>query len=151
MTAEAEAERQRRIAKGEADAILAKYEAEAQGIQKVLEAKAQGYNKLVEIVGDDKRLVPTLLMVEQLPEIIAQQVKAVQDLKIDKVTVWDGGGNSHNGKSATSNFLSGLINSLPAVHDLAKQAGVELPEFLGQLTPPENNAIDSVPPTSHNQ
>ncbi|MFG1483923.1 SPFH domain-containing protein [Halobacteriovorax sp. HFRX-2_2] len=151
ITAEAEAERQRRIAKGEADAILAKYEAEAQGIQKVLEAKAQGYNKIVEIVGDDKRLVPTLLMVEQLPEIIAQQVKAVQDLKIDKVTVWDGGGNSHNGKSATSNFLSGLINSLPAVHDLAKQAGVELPEFLGQLTPPENKAIDSVPPTSHNQ
>ncbi|ATH09574.1 flotillin [Halobacteriovorax marinus] len=151
ITAEAEAEKQRRIAKGEADAILAKYEAEAQGIQKVLEAKAQGYHRLIDIVGEDKRLVPTLLMVEQLPEIIAQQVKAVQDLKIDKVTVWDSGGNGEGGKNATSNFLSGLINSLPAVHELAKQAGVDLPEFLGQITPHEVKKIESEnPPASHN-
>ena len=40
IAAEAEAERQRRIAKGQADAILAKYNAEAEGTKAVLEAKA---------------------------------------------------------------------------------------------------------------
>ena len=40
IDAEAQAERTRRIARGEADAILAKYQAEAEGIQAVLEAKA---------------------------------------------------------------------------------------------------------------
>ena len=42
IEADAEAERQRRIAAGEADAILAKYKAAAEGIQNVLEAKAHG-------------------------------------------------------------------------------------------------------------
>ncbi len=97
-------------------------------------------------MGDDKQLAPTLLMVEQLPDIIAQQVKAVQDLKIDKITVWDGGGNGNGGKGATSNFLSGLISSLSAVHDLAKQAGVELPEYLGQLTHTETRSPSESPP-----
>lgn len=136
IEAEAEAERIRRVARGEADAVLYKFEAEAEGIKKVLDAKAGGYKNLMESVGNDKNLAPTLLVVEQLPDLIEKQVKAISELKIDKVTVWDGGANgSNNGKGATSNFLSGLINSLPPVHDLAKQAGVELPEFLGELKP----------------
>ena len=53
IAAEAEAERQRRIAGGEADAILARYTAEAEGIQKVLEAKASGYQMLVASAGGD--------------------------------------------------------------------------------------------------
>lgn len=131
IRAEAEAEHKRRIARGEADAILAKYEAEAEGVRKVLEAKAQGYRSLLETVGENKSLAPTLLVVEQLPELIAQQVKAIQNLKIDKVTVLDGG--QGDGKSSTSGFLRSLIGSLPPIHDLAKQAGVELPEFFGEL------------------
>lgn len=145
IVAEAEAEKTRRVARGEADAILAKYEAEAAGIQKVLEAKAAGYKQLIDTVGDDKNLAPTLLMVEQLPGIVSEQVKAVRDLKIDKVTVWDGGNNAE-GKTATSNFLSGLINSLPPVHDLAKQAGVDLPEYLGTLTPKKTVQPNTAPP-----
>lgn len=137
IEAEATAEKARRIARGEADAILAKYQAEAEGIQKVLDAKALGYNNLLKIVGEDKTLAPTLLVVEQLPQLVAAQVQAIQNLKIEKVTVWDSGKGA-DGKSATSNFLSGLIESLPPVHDLAKQAGVELPEYLGQLTKRQN-------------
>lgn len=134
INAEAEAERQRRIAKGEADAILARYMAEADGTRKVLEAKAEGYRKLLETVGDEKNLAPTLLLVEQLPELIEKQVRAVQDLKIDKVTVWDSGAGNGEG-STTSNFLRSLIGSLPPIHNLAKQAGVDLPEFLGEVKP----------------
>lgn len=134
IEAEAEAERQRRIARGEADAILARFQAEAEGTRKVLDAKAEGYRNLIDSVGKDKGLAPTLLLVEQLPGLVEQQVKAIQNLKIDKVTVWDGGAGSKDGGNATSNFLSGLIKSLPPVHELAKQTGVELPEFLGEIS-----------------
>ena len=137
IAAEAEAEKRRREAKGEADAILLKYEAEAAGVQKVLEAKAEGYRKLMEAAADNPNVAPTLLMIEQLPEIVREQVKAIQNLKIDKITVWDSGHNGSmlegKGGGSTANFLSGLIGSLPPVHELAQQAGVELPGYLGRV------------------
>ncbi len=137
IAAEAEAERTRREAKGDADAILAKYMAEAEGIQKVLEAKAQGYQRLITACGENIHVAPTLLLIEKLPEIVAEQVKAIQNLKIDKITVWDsGGGNTGDGaQGATAGFLSGLIGSLPAVHDLAEQAGIDLPPAFGKVRP----------------
>jgi len=78
-------------------------------------------------------MAPTLLMIEQLPAIVAEQVKAIQNLKIDKITVWDSGHNGSGGNGATADFLSGLIGALPAVHELAEQAGIELPPALGRL------------------
>lgn len=133
IDAEAEAERRRRIAKGEADAVLAKYMAEAEGIRKVLEAKALGYRELLSVPGTDPKMIPTLLVVEKLPEIIAEQVKAISNLKIDKVTVWDSGQGGANDTTSTAGFLRGMIGSLPPIHELAEQAGVELPDFLGTL------------------
>ncbi len=134
IAAEAEAEQKRRIARGEADAILARYIAEAEGTQKVLEAKADGYRMLVEACAARPDIAPTLLMIEKLPELVAEQVKAINNLKIDKITVWDSGnGGSGNGRGSTANFLSGIIGSLPQVHELAKQAGIELPGFLGSM------------------
>ena len=142
IEAEAEAEKIRRIARGEADGILLKYNAEAEGQQRVLEAKAKGYQDLLASCGERPEMAPTLLMVEVMPELIAEQVKAVQNLKIDKVTVWDsgaaGGANGEAGSpGATAGFLRGLIGALPPVHDLARQAGVELPEILGQIAEPD--------------
>ena len=132
IDAEAEAERIRRIAKGEADGVLAKYLAEAEGIQKVLESKAEGYNRLISVCGDRKDLAPSLLIIEKLPELVAEQVKAIQNLKIDKITVWDSGqGDGSTG--TTAGFLKGMIGALPPIHELARQAGIELPEFLGEL------------------
>ena len=132
IDADAEAERLRRVAAGEADAVLARYTAEAAGVQKVLEAKAAGYERLISVCGDRKDMAPALLIVEQLPTLVAEQVKAIQNLKIDKITVWDSGTGA-NGQSSTAGFLRGLIGSLPPVHELAKQAGIELPEVLGQI------------------
>ena len=132
IAAEAEAERQRRVAAGEADAILARYNAEAEGIRQVLNAKAEGYERLMESCKADPGLAPALLLIEKMPELVAEQVKAVQNLKIDKVTVWDGGRNG-DGKGATADFLSGLMGSLPAMHELAQQAGIELPGVLGKV------------------
>ena len=91
IAAEAEAERARRVAKGEADAILYKYEAEAKGVQQVLDAKAAGYGRLIESSGGDARAAATLLMVEKIENMVSAQVEAIRNLKIDKITVWDGG------------------------------------------------------------
>jgi flotillin len=132
IAAEAEAEKRRREAQGEADAILAKYQAEAKGVQMVMEAKAEGYRKLIEACGSDAAVGPTLLLIEQLPKIVEQQVKAVTGLKIDKITVWDQGTNG-TGRNATTDFLSGMVGALPRLHELARQAGIELPPALGKV------------------
>ena len=132
IAAEAEAERQRRVASGEADAILAKYRAEAEGVQAVLEAKAAGYSNLVASAGGDPKAAATLLMVEKIEDIVARQVEAISNLKIDKITVWDSAGGG-NGEGSTANFVSSLIHSLPPVHDVAKMAGVDLPDYLGSM------------------
>ncbi len=134
IAADAEAEKARRIARGEADAILAKYEAEAEGTRKLLEGKALGYTNLIKSCQGDAKAAATLLMIEKLEEIVARQVEAIKNLKIDKITVWDapGGGNGKGG-SSTSGFLSSLVHSLPPLHDLAGMAGVDLPEYLGKV------------------
>jgi len=137
INADAEAERIRRVAKGEADAILAKYLAEAEGQQKVLEAKALGYAQLMKACGDRGDLAPSLLIIEKLPQLIAEQVKAIQNLKIDKITVWDSGApgsGGDNSTGSTGNFLRGLIGSLPPMHELAEQAGIDLPAVLGKVS-----------------
>ena len=133
IAAEAEAEHQRRIAQGEADAILARYQAEAEGIKQVLEAKATGYQGLVASANGDAKAAATLLMVEKVDAMVQAQVEAVKNLQIDKITVWDSG-NGADGKGATSNFVSSLVQTLPPMHDVAKMAGVELPEYLGSMS-----------------
>ena len=42
--------------------------------------------------------------------------------------------NNADGNSATSNFVSSLVQSLPPIHDVAKMSGVELPDYLGSMT-----------------
>lgn len=130
IQAEATAEKQRREAQGEADAILFKYKAEAEGIRQVLESKADGYRLLVESTDGDTKAAAMLLLIEKLEEIVKTQVEAIKNIKIDKITVWDGAG--ENGTS-TANFISGLVKSLPPLHDIAGMAGIDLPDYLGQL------------------
>lgn len=131
IAAEAEAERIRRVAKGEADGVLLKYQAEAEGMRKLLEGKATGYSKLVESCGGDAQAAATFLMVEKIEEIVARQVDAIKNLKIDKITVWDSG--SANGTSSTANFAQNLIKSVPPLHEVARMAGVQLPDYLGKI------------------
>ena len=135
IDAEAEAERRRRIGKGDADAILFKFTAEAEGARRVLEAKADGYRRLLEVVGQQPQMAPTLLLIERLPELVAEQVKAISNLKIDKITIWDSGsGGAGNGSpNATASWLRDMVGALPPIHELARQAGVELPGVLGKI------------------
>ena len=140
IAAEAEAEKTRREAKGVADAILLKYDAEAEGIRKVLDSKAAGYLELVRGCNGDAKAAATLLMTEKIEQIVHLQVEAIKGIKIDKVTVWDSGTSNGKDGSSTANFLAGLIKSLPPLHDVAAMAGIELPQYLGDMTQDKTSA-----------
>lgn len=146
VQADAEAEKLRRVANGQADAIKAKYFAEAEGVKAVLEAKAQGYAELVRISNNRPEIATSFLMIEKIQDLVAKQVEAIKNIKFDKITVWDGGAGSANG-STTANFMRDLIKSLPAMHDLANQAGIELPQVLGKV----DNGIEEIKVTSNPQ
>ena len=142
IAAEAEAEKLRREAQGEADAISAKLSAEAKGNLEILSAKGDGYRRIIESCGSDATAASQMLLIEKLQEIVALQTEAIRNIKIDKVTVWDGGTNPI-GKTSTANFLSGMMGSLPPLHDVAKMAGLELPEYLGRVAPQEKAGSDA--------
>ena len=141
IAAEAEAERIRREAKGRADGVLLEYEAEAKGVRQVLDSKAVGYQALVKSCNGDAKSAATFLMVEKLQEIVKMQVEAIRNLKIDKITVWDSGGGEGKG-SSTANFVSSLIKSVPPLQDVAQMAGVQLPDYLGQIKQEEKKTPD---------
>ena len=130
IDAEARAENIRRIAKGEADAILFKAQAEAQGLYEVLTKQAAGLDQIVKAAGNNSKDAVLLLIADKLPELVKTQAEAIKNIKIDKVTVWENGGNGADGKSSTANFLSGMYKSVPPLQDMFNMAGMELPEYL---------------------
>lgn len=72
-----------------------------------------------------------LMIADKIEELTKTQVEAVKNLKIDKVTVWDGM-NGRDGTSTTSNFLSSMLKSIPPMNEMFQMAGMTLPEFLGK-------------------
>lgn len=130
IAAEAEAEVLRRKAKGEADAIFAKMEAQANGTKELLMKQAEGMQELVNAAGGEADSAVKLMIADKLEELMRIQVDAVKNIKIDKVTVWDSGANG-DGKSSTANFISGMMKAVPPLNEVFKQAGMELPSFLG--------------------
>jgi len=144
IAAEAQAEQTRRVAKGEADAIFLKQEAEARGLYEILSKQAEGFQKVVNSAGGNTRDAVLLLIADQLPELVKTQVEAIKGIKIDKITVWEGGNGNGNGEgNSTSNFISGMYKSVPPLSDLLNMAGMELPEYLGkkqETAQPEENS-----------
>jgi len=132
VIAEAEAERIRRTKRGEADGVLAMMTAEADGLKAILTQKAAGFADIVAAAESKAELAALLLITEQMPALVEEQVKAISNLKIDKITVWENGRDG-NGRTSTANFLSGMVGSLPPLHELTKNVGIDLPEYLGKL------------------
>lgn len=147
IDAEAEAERLRRLAKGEADAIFAKMDAEARGMYEVLTKQAEGYAQIVKAAAGDPDKAIMLLITDKLPELVKTQVEAVKNIKIDKITVWDGN-NAANGNTSTANFISGMMKSVPPLNDLFNMAGMSLPTYLKGKTPEESSVVVKLPEES---
>jgi len=146
IDAEAAAERIRRIAKGEADAIFFKKEAEAKGIYEILTKQAQGLDNIVKAAGNNPQDAALLLIADKLPELVKTQAEAIKNIKIDKVTVWEGGGGK-DGKTSTSNFISGMYKAVPPLQEMFNMAGMQLPDYLkgkdipkpGDIQQPKSN------------
>jgi flotillin len=137
IEAQAEAEKIREQAKGEADAIFAKMEAEAKGLYEILTKQAEGYDRVVKAAGGDPNKAFQLLLIEKLPELVKTQVEAVKNIKIDKITVWDSGAQTEDGKNSTANFVSGMMKTVPPLNDLFNMAGLNLPSYLKGNEPKE--------------
>lgn len=136
IDAEAEAEMIRRKSRGEADAILFKKQAEAQGMYEILTKQAEGLRQIVQAAGDNAKDAVLLLVADKLPELVKIQAEAIKNIKIDKITVWDGG-NGNGDKTSTANFISGMYKSVPPLQEMFNMAGMELPEYLKGKTPEE--------------
>ena len=117
-------------------------EAEAEGLKAILSRKAEGFDEIVGAARGLPELASLLLVTEQLPKLVEEQVKAISNLKIDNITVWDGGKGA-DGKTATAEFLSGLVGSLPPLHELTRNVGVKLPEILGERETTREETDDS--------
>ncbi|MCF7848717.1 MAG: hypothetical protein K9M45_07705, partial [Kiritimatiellales bacterium] len=128
IAADAAKEKAIRIAQGDAEAKLARMKAEGAGVKAILDGKAQGYEALVNACQTANQAA-SLLLIEKLQEIATIQAQAIQDLPIEKVIVWDGGGK----EGGMANLGARMMGALPPMHELAKQIGLDLPDFLGKM------------------
>ncbi len=129
LTAQGDAERLRVTKQGEADGLRAFMQAQADGTLAQLSARADGFRSIISAAGGAAQAAQ-LMITEQLPKLVEEQVKAISNLKIDSITVWEGG-KGKDGKGSTADFLSSLVGVIPPLQELTKNVGVELPAFLG--------------------
>ncbi len=130
LQAEAKAEEIRRHARGEADATLMRMQAEADGLREILTKQAEGFAELVKAAGGESDDAVKMMIADKLAELERIQVDAIKNLKIDKITVWDGGKGA-DGKTTTANFVSGLMQSVPPLKEVFNMSGMDLPKYLG--------------------
>ena len=97
----------------------------------MLQKQAAGLQQIVAAAGGNADDAMRLMIADRLEELVKLQVEAVKNVKIDKVTVWDGM-NGKDGSSTTSNFVSSMMKSVPPLNELFQMAGMSLPENLGK-------------------
>jgi flotillin len=142
IAADAQKQKSVRIAEGEAEATLVRMTAEGKGAQAILDGKAEGYQQLVQACSTAEQAA-ALLLIEKLQEIARIQAQAIQDLPIDKIFVWDTGGENQG----LSGLGQRLMGALPPMHELAKQIGLDLPAYLGKAVS-ESKAATPKPDSS---
>lgn len=142
IDAEAIAEKTRREARGEADAIFFKMKAQADGINEILTKQAAGFKDIVHAAGGDSSNAVSLMIADKLEKIVASQVEAIKGINIDKVTVWDNLGSGGDGKPATAKFMSGMLSSLPPLEDVFNMAGMNLPSIVSVKNKENSSKIE---------
>nr|MBS0037829.1 flotillin family protein [Saprospiraceae bacterium] len=146
IEADAVAEETRRKAKGEADAIFMKKEAEARGMYELLTKQAHGFEQIVKSSNGNSRDAVLLMIADKLEGLVKTQVDAIKNIKIDKVTVWEGGNSKEGEGNSTSKFISGLYKAVPPMSDLFNMAGMDLPAYLGKAQEEKQVNIPEVHP-----
>jgi flotillin len=117
-------------------------EAQARGAEEILKKQAAGFAEVVRSAGGDADAALKLLIADKLEDLMRVQVDAIKNIKIDKVTVWDGNGQGADGKTATSNFISGMMKSVPPLEELFNMAGMSLPSYLKGQEKAEEQTIE---------
>lgn len=116
----------------EAKAALEAAELQAKATQATekaaLAGKAEGFAEIVRAANGDPKAAAMLLIVEQMPAIVAAQADAISNIEFGEIVVVGGG---QNGADGAANFLQSTTAMLPGLHAMAKAAGIELPDFLG--------------------
>eukprot|EP01123_Difflugia_compressa_P004363 TRINITY_DN15764_c0_g1_i1.p1 TRINITY_DN15764_c0_g1~~TRINITY_DN15764_c0_g1_i1.p1 ORF type:complete len:485 (-),score=144.85 TRINITY_DN15764_c0_g1_i1:290-1621(-) len=151
---EAEIERQRRVivAQGikeqefleidsRARAVEAIEIAKARGIAAHLKAESDYIHEVVKGCGSADGATRYRL-VDKVPEMAKYSAEAVQNIKFDKIVVWDKPSDykSSDGKNATANFISNLIGSVAPAGDLVKNVlGVHMEDYLGSIGKKQND------------
>ena len=127
---EAEGEKQKEVLAGEAEgeATRAKMAGEALGRMEILTKMADGFRDIVHAANGDPDKAARLMIVDKLESIAEVQASAISNIDFEKVVVYDNGQGN-----AVGQFLGGLTKALPPFHEVAKMAGIELPEYLGEL------------------
>ena len=137
---EAEGEKQKEVLAGEAEgeAVRARLAGEAMGRMEILTKMAEGFEQIVAAADRDPDKAARLMIVDKLEAIAEVQASAISNIDFEKVVVYDSG-DGH----AVGNFLGGLTQALPPFHEVAKMAGIELPEFLGGMA--KDGAVIAAP------
>lgn len=143
ISAQAQAESRREIARGEADATLARYQAEAKGMEELLKKQAEGFEQLVRAAGGNAQSAINYLMLDKLEGLTKIQVDAIKDIEIDKVIVYDNGSGQGVG-----NFVQGLYGMVPQLNDFLSQSGMQLPEGLVKQAEAAKTSDGTTVPTS---
>lgn len=127
---EAEGDKAKAVLDGQAEgeAMHARLSGEAEGRRDILQKMADGFREIVIAAGGDPDAAARLMIVDKLDAIVAAQATAISNIDFEKVVVYDGG----NGQAA-SNFLGGLTQALPSLHEFAQMAGIDLPDYLGRI------------------
>ncbi|MCI0643048.1 MAG: flotillin family protein, partial [Gemmataceae bacterium] len=149
VEAEAEAEKHRIEAQGEASAIFAKLDAEARGQYEILAKKGEGLKRIIDACGGAQQAFQ-LLMLEHLDTLAQTAAQAISNIKFDKVVVWENGGNG-TGTTNTSQFLQGMARTLPPMMQVMKDiGGIEIPDYIARFTqeakPADKAAVDGERP-----
>ena len=119
---------------GKGESIQAEMSGQAAGIYEQMAKKAEGFKAIVAAAGGDPDKAATLMIVEQLPQIVEAQSQAISNIQFDKIVVMD---TANGDYSTTANWLSSITKILPPLHEFANMAGVELPDMLGKVLKPE--------------
>jgi flotillin len=116
------------VLEGEAEGLKARLLAEAAGAKAALEGRAQGFEKLVGVAGSSAAAAVQLLLAERIVELAKVQSEAIRGLTFDKIVAL--------GDGSAGNFVNGLLNNVLSLHEIAKSAGIELPDYLGKTHEP---------------